>query len=1227
MATVKSLCSRRRIRGRKRICSRPTHVLPVLLVPASSLDELNPLQGARLLEKAGQWLKAAETCKQLLSSQLEPADRAEILKEIGFCFRRAAMQSSSIVDFRKTVQNAREFYLQASRDFETSLERHGEASHCRGAGLICESLGVLDPAERRRLLNEARTSELDALQVFVAEKNASGATESCINLLQSIVELVDIELNGENKQSLLKEGAEAWNSLFALDVHVEDRVLALLYSWSSGLRYQAALLMPDADQRRTSGNTALEHAQSALNHALAGEDDYAIALSNIRSGWAKDEFTGEVDKAEAHFRDALAHASRVGDHWLKASAEYGLCFASYWRMSQEEDYEGMKIRSKQCEEHAWKAVEEASLVNYGFAIALVYALGLAENYYNLARLEAEESERQGALNKATEMARKAVEEATRSGSGIALSLSLHSLSKGLYLLAIRERDQSRKRTLLEQALQTRKESIDKASETTPFFHWNLGVFHSYLALITAELAEVRTESSLRLLEDSARNMEKCIELCRKGSVTPEEQTAPIAWYLSWYGDILAKLYSRNRQQQLLGQARSAFDEAGVIYEKTGALGNAARMKWQAARAFEDSGELSKAADTFEEASKSYELAAGKTPILSQVYLEFSALMKAQSHVQRARLADRGGENDKAAKFFLKASNLLETSSRWQILAPLYKASSTVEGAEASSSREELETSSEQFRHARSMLLEVEGILHEDLRTARSEDERTAIGQLIEDARLRSKYCLARSELEEGKSLSRKLARSRSLEKFGKARTLFEELVTSQVSEEERDQLQSLAMSCRAEEKLVNGDETSDPNAYAEAAQIFRAIRERSRTKNGRALALGHLSCCKALENGRKYLAGLGPKFFDEAKMYLDRAIEAYGEARSRGASNWAEATRLCLDAQAYLDRAETALDVDEKLRFYALAEKCLRKAAELYESVGYRNRKDEVAESLERVRKRRRFAISLRNLLASPPTSSPVEMSVAASHEIRAGPFPKEFERANVQGRVILPSEAEVGKSFEVQFDLVNAGNALALLVKLEKAVPKPWKVVLQTDRHQMADGSVNLGGKKLDPLNTETVSMRVEAGEPGIFEIRPKVVFIDDMGQLRTSDLDAVQVTVFAPLALHFERPNSEKIFTSLLEAFIRDYRDRRIFIDKAGWRTMVEIARTADVPRSALYGSAGSRGKALAELQRRQIIEMRVFPGERGRGGRIMKARVHVTSPQVQAHLRSAGVSISQG
>jgi len=1193
-------------------------------VPASSLDELNSLQDARLLERSGQWLKAAETCKQLLSSQLKPAVRAGVLKEIGFCFRRAAMQSSSSVDFQKTLQNAREFYLRASRDFGTSLEMHGEASHCRGAGLICQSLGVLDPAERKRVLNEARTNELDALRVFVAERNLSGAAESCISLLESTVELVDIEIQGENKRSLLKEGVEAWESLLALGVGVEGRVLALLYSWSSGLRYQAALLMPDADQRKASGNMALEHAQSALDHALAGEDDYAIAYSNIRSGWAKDEFTGEVDKAEAHFRDALAHASRVGDHWLKAAAEYGLCFASYWRMSQEEDYERMKIRSKECEEQARRAIEEATLVNYGFIIAMAYAFGLAENYYNFSRLEIEDQQKQENLDRAAEMARKAVEEARRSGSGIALSLSLHSLSKTLHFLATREKDQTRKRSTLREALEIRKEAIEKASEATPFFYWNLGVFHSYLARINAELADVDPESSTQLLEDSARNMETCIDLCRRdSSAWPDEQKGPIAWYLSWYGDILTKLQSRNRQQQLLEHAGAAFDEAAEIYEKLGALGNVARMKWRAARNFEDMGELAGAADSFEQASRRFELAAGKAPGLSQVYLEYSALMKAQSHAQKARLADREGENNRAAELFLKASNLLETSSRWQIFAPFYKASSVIEYAEAASRKEELEAASEQSRQARNMLVEVGGILEENLRAAKSEDERATIGELIEDVRLRSKYCFARSELEEGKSLSRRLDRSKSLEKFAKAKSLFEELSNAQVSEEERNQLQMLAMSCSAEDKLAYGEQTADPSAYAEASQIFQAIRDRSRTKSVRTLTLGHLFCCKALENGAKYLAGAGPEYFDEAKKYLGRAMEAYGEARSKSASGWAEATRLCLDARAYLDKAETALDVSERLRFYAYAEKCLRKATKLFESSGYQKRKDEVLESLESVRKRRRFAISLNKILASPPTSSPVEMNVAAFHEIRATPSPRELERANVQGRVIVPSEAEVGRNFELQFDLVNAGGGSALLVKLEKAVPKLWKTSLTTDRYQILDESVDLRGKKLDPVKTETVTMLVETGEPGIFEIRPKVVFIDDLGQLRASDLGNVQVTVAAPLALDLQRPASEKIFTSLLEAFVRDYRDRKIFVDMAGWRTMVEIARTARVPRSAFYGRGGTRGAALSELQRKQLVELRVFPGERGRGGRIMKARIRMASPRVQAHLSNAGLS----
>ncbi len=1223
-------------------------------MPASSPDGSEFLNDVKLLEKTGEWLKAAETCKRLLSPSMELAEREATFREMGLCLRRAATESDSKSEFQRIMLDAQKSYLQASKESESAPGQRAEANHYRAAALICGSLGLDDPAERKRILNEARMNELEAFHAFVTVRNTARAAESCVTLLESIVELIEIGPEAEHKRTFLEEGLEAWEALLGLNADLQDRVLATLYAWSSALRYQAALLLSDANQRETSGDLSVKHGQTALKFALASEDDYAIAFSNIRLGWATDEFIGDIDKAEVNFQDALTHALRTGDHWLKGSAYYGLCFASYWRMNQEEEYEGMKLRSGECEQQAWKAIQEATLVNHGFTVALAYAYGLAENYHNLARLETDDRTRVEALKRATEMAGKAVEESRRSGSGLALSLSLHTLSKALHSLAIQEKDQSRKRTILQEAFETRTESIEKASQATPFFHWNLGVFHSYLARIIADVAEAEPEKSLQFLQDSAHNMEECIELCRKGSATfPEEQKAPIAWYLSWYGDILTKLYAKSHQPQLLEQARSAFGEAIAIHEKLGALGNVGRTEWQTAITFEDSGELSKAAEMYENAAKSFELAAGKTPTLSQVYLEYSALMKAQSCAQEAKLADQEPENDKAAQFFLKASKLVEPSSRWQTLAPFYKALSEVEYAEASSKAEELERASEQFRQARGMLLGVSEVLRKSLMMTKPQDELITIRRMIDDVEFGAKYCLARLTLEEGRSQSREQTRSKGRERFEKARALFEELTASQTSDEERDQLQVLAMFCRAEEKLAHADETADANAYVEASQAFQEIRDRSRTKSVRMLALGHVFYCRALENGAKYLAGSGVKFFDEAKVHIERATEAYDEAGSRGTATWAEATRLYLDAHAYIDRAETALDVNERLKFYGLAEKCLVEAGRLFEGVGYRNKKEEVAKNLERVRKHRRFTISLHDI--SPPTTTPVEVSVAAYHEIDAIPSPKELERPNVQGRVIVPS-VEPGKNLEVQVDLVNVGSAPAVLVKLEKALPKIWRATLSSNRYQLVDGTINLHGKKLDPLETETISLAVEASEAGSFEIKPTVVFVDDLGQLRTGDLPPARVAVLAPLPLHPKKPVSKEerrlaavMFTDLVgytalvqenEAVALDLLERHkavlrpIFekhrgeeIKTIGDAFLVEFANTLDAIRCAVdIQNTVQEEKSLASAGKEIQLRIGIHLGDVvHREGDVFGDAVNIAS-RMQESAEPGGICMSR-
>jgi hypothetical protein len=66
------------------------------------------------------------------------------------------------------------------------------------------------------------------------------------------------------------------------------------------------------------------------------------------------------------------------------------------------------------------------------------------------------------------------------------------------------------------------------------------------------------------------------------------------------------------------------------------------------------------------------------------------------------------------------------------------------------------------------------------------------------------------------------------------------------------------------------------------------------------------------------------------------------------------------------------------------------------------------------------------------------------------------------------------------------------------------------------------------------------------------------------------------------------------------------KLSLEKSGWRTLMDIVKYGDVPKSSVYSARGGMGSALSELAKRGLVEIRVFPGERGRGGRILKLRL---------------------
>jgi hypothetical protein len=103
-----------------------------------------------------------------------------------------------------------------------------------------------------------------------------------------------------------------------------------------------------------------------------------------------------------------------------------------------------------------------------------------------------------------------------------------------------------------------------------------------------------------------------------------------------------------------------------------------------------------------------------------------------------------------------------------------------------------------------------------------------------------------------------------------------------------------------------------------------------------------------------------------------------------------------------------------------------------------------------------------------------------------------------------------------------------------------------------------------------------------------------------------AEKETVQAPLVFKFKTEAARLVFDYLIKAFIEDYMKKRLFIEEAGWRSLVQIAKDAGVSFRSVYGDGRQHGSAMSELERRGLVETRIFPGKRGRGGMITKARI---------------------
>ena len=182
-----------------------------------------------------------------------------------------------------------------------------------------------------------------------------------------------------------------------------------------------------------------------------------------------------------------------------------------------------------------------------------------------------------------------------------------------------------------------------------------------------------------------------------------------------------------------------------------------------------------------------------------------------------------------------------------------------------------------------------------------------------------------------------------------------------------------------------------------------------------------------------------------------------------------------------------------------------------------------------------------------------------------------------------------------------------------------------------LQNGDLEMNGREIGAFQVETVKLNVKALKLGVYSLDPMVVYIDDLGETRTCKPKPISVIVnpsrsipmekkierTKPVKLEFRSEATRKAFDFLVKAFVEDYFHKRLPKERSGWRTLMDIVKETPVSYYSMYGSGRHHGYAAAELERLGVVDFRIFLGERGRGGRVLKLRVEAEKDNIKNYV----------
>jgi tetratricopeptide (TPR) repeat protein len=230
----------------------------------------------------------------------------------------------------------------------------------------------------------------------------------------------------------------------------------------------------------------------------------------------------------------------------------------------------------------------------------------------------------------------------------------------------------------------------------------------------------------------------------------------------------------------------------------------------------------------------------------------------------------------------------------------------------------------------------------------------------------------------------------------------------------------------------------------------------------------------------------------------------------------------------------------------------------------------------------------------------------------------KRFEKAILYAHVMAPTQFSTGDTIEMRLDMVNASKNPISAITIANVLPNKFQIKAISSGAKLKGQTIELGNQAIEPFSVRSIKLSIQASKTGVYQINPQVSYTDETGTSQVTSARTLQIHVASAPAQEstiedmeipkecFKSESAERIYDFLVKAYRQDYTQRKMPKDRSGWRSLMDIVREAKVSRYGIYGFPNSQGQAMAELQRLGLVEIRVFEGERGRGGKITKARM---------------------